>query len=250
VRAYAVALLVAACGRVGFDAVAGGDAASSDARGDGVAATGCAAKSYELCDGFEGASFATYWTVNGAALDATVAHRGSQSVHVQLPALLAGNGAESVISEAQTLALADPVFYVRAYVRFGSLPAGNNGMEVISAENNNFSSEDALFVYNVDLGVYEQWNCRVADNATPPPVNTWLCLLFTVTRSTTAGQLALGGDVPPAVLSAQPTDGSPTLSDLYFGLQLAAPNAAVDQPAIDAWIDDVIVDRAPITCAD
>ncbi|MDB4964246.1 MAG: hypothetical protein JWP01_4245 [Myxococcales bacterium] len=35
-----------------------------------------------------------------------------------------------------------------------------------------------------------------------------------------------------------------------FGIGFAGSNTPVAQPALDLWIDDVIVDPDPVTCAD
>jgi hypothetical protein len=46
------------------------------------------------------------------------------------------------------------------------------------------------------------------------------------------------------------TDGTPNLGNLIIGLQFASSNVTAPQPALDMWIDDVIVDHAAVTCAD
>ena len=46
------------------------------------------------------------------------------------------------------------------------------------------------------------------------------------------------------------TDGTPPLHDMDFGIGFAGTNVNGAQPAIDVWIDDVIVNNTPITCAD
>jgi hypothetical protein len=233
---------VAACGRLGFDAI--GDGASGDA------GPGCLA-SYELCDGFESPGFASYWVVGAnATRDTTVAHRGAASLHVRSAQLAASQGGTYVLEETTTLALGDPTFYVRAYVRFGSLPLAPNHGEIIAAETSTSSDEDAVFL-GPDLSVYSQWPDSTMGNNMVPPTDTWLCLLFTVVRKTTAtGTLTLSGDVPGALLGNVQTDGPPGLFALVFGLEFAAPNQTVDQPPIDVWIDDIIVDKSPLTCAD
>src|SRR5277367_3347261 len=86
-------VLAAACGRLDFGAHVSGDGGNggdggddgdaASASNDGSAAASCLA-SYLLCDGFETAALASTWTVSpsGVSVDSTVAHRGTQSLHV------------------------------------------------------------------------------------------------------------------------------------------------------------------------
>src|SRR5262245_2754840 len=101
-RAVAMLVAVAGCGRFGFgstsgdrDGAATGDSVKLDgARGDGAggdsslgdggtgdgAAPACL-PAYSVCDEFEGSGFdTTTWTVDApVTLDTTLAHRGAQS---------------------------------------------------------------------------------------------------------------------------------------------------------------------------
>ncbi|HTR52202.1 MAG TPA: hypothetical protein VMJ10_15920 [Kofleriaceae bacterium] len=253
-------VLLAACGHVNFDGSGdggggggGGDGGGViDAAGDGVAAANdCRAGTYELCDGFEGDAFAAYWTVDANVTLDTIAHRGAHSAHFQLPALPANTTGETLITEAVTLPLGDQTFYVRMYMRLGSLPAGGNAMEIISAVQTSFAHEDALFLDAADLAVYSQWPDNSQHNLEQPATNAWLCVLFTVKRATTAiGEVTLGGDETATSLTNVQTDGNPPLVDLQFGPQLAGTNAPDAQPVLDMWIDDLIVDKNPLTCAE
>ena len=244
-------MVVAACGRVGFDATPlANDGATSNI--DGAAADLCAAGAYELCDGFEGTTLATYWTADpNAELDTTVAHRGAHSVHMRLPATAAAVGAYATIIETKTLSPGDTTFNVRAWIKLGTLPAGTNGMEIIAAENVGSTDEDAIFLRASQLSLYEQWTDMSIGNASTPPVNEWFCVLFGVQRSTISGSLTLGGTMlNGAEMGGQPTDGTPTLQHITFGLQLSSTNEPVAQPQLDAWFDDIIVDKSTLTCAE
>jgi len=150
-----------------------------------------------------------------------------------------------------TLPLGDPTFYVRVYMRLGSLPAGGNAMEIISAVQASFAREDALFLDAADLAVYSQWPDNSGHNLQLPPTNEWFCVLFTVTRATTAtGDVSLAGDENAISITNVQTDGSPPIVDLQFGPQVAATNQPDAQPVLDMWIDDLIVDKNPLTCAE
>jgi hypothetical protein len=253
-----VALLaIAACGRSGFDLTTGDGPGASDgphdAPGDvsGDAAPVCLA-SYELCDGFEGPAIdAATWTItSGVTLDTTVAHRGSSSVHFQSTTIAMGQNAHFVMDETKTLLLGDTTFYVRAYVRFASLPASTNGMELIAAEQGGSpASADYLFVHSTDLDLYSQFASQSHRSTMPAPTNTWLCMLWTVHRTTgNTGSIDLAGDPPAMTLANVQTDGSPAISDMVFGIGFSGSNVAVAQPQLDVWLDDLIIDKSPITC--
>lgn len=110
---------------------------------------------------------------------------------------------------------------------------------------------DFLFVRSTQLEIYSQFSEQTAGTGVVPPTGTWFCALWTVTRATGAtGSIALAGDPPAISLPGVITDGSPQLHDLDFGIGFAGTNVGVTQPAMELWIDDVIVDTHPITCAE
>jgi hypothetical protein len=218
--------------------------------GDG--APGCSAE-YELCDDFEGGAFNTaIWTVGGGCtIDTTFGHTGSSSFHAHSQALGSGKEGYFDISETKTLALDDPTFYVRVWVYVQALPANN--MELVAADqpSSGNSYEDGLFIDPTNIGVYSQFSDQTQTSAGPAPVGTWFCAIWTVVRTTAdTGSLALGGGVGPISLVDVQTDGSPPLNYMEFGIGFAGSTDINNQPAMDVWIDDVIVNNSPITCAD
>ncbi len=237
-RVAVVAIFAAsACGRIDFDDTLAG---------------ACATR--ELCDGFEAGAFdATTWTVDpGVTLDPAVAHRGGASAHFQSIALAKNQGGYFTLGETRTLALADATFYVRAWVRLGALPAGTNHMELVTAaQTGGTVYGDSLFVEPTGLSIYTQFSNSSYIESTPPPLGSWFCALWTVQRATTAtGSITLAGDPAPIHVTSVITDGSPPLSLLTFGIGFSGTNVAAAQPVMDVWLDDVIVDRNPLTCAD
>jgi hypothetical protein len=88
-----------------------------------------------------------------------------------------------------------------------------------------------------------------ATSASPLPVDTWVCLLWSVTRATTAtGQVALAGDIGPVIRDDVQTDSVPGLGALSVGLHWFGSNLTATQPAYELWIDDILIDDAPLTC--
>jgi hypothetical protein len=244
---WLVLTLACGCGRFGFGASI--DAHNGDVDGESVPAC---KPSYELCDGFEGVDFDPVWTTSShnISLDSTIAHRGGQSMHVFSDPVAAGNGGEFSLDETTTLALNDPTFYVRAYVRLSAQPL--NHMRVINAaQMSTAPNEDGVFVNPGEMTVFSQFSELTQSTNESPPTNSWFCVLWTVHRSTTnGGSLTLAGDPPMINLSNTPTDGTPPISILGFGIEFSATTQLVDEPRVDVWIDDVIVANAPITCAD
>jgi len=237
---------IAGCGRFGFDdRPSDAPAPVIDTASD--AAPACA---YQICDGFEAPAVAPVWTPMGAvAIDNTFAHTGASSVHVHTVAL-APNGADAAfIRETATLAQSTPI-YVRAFLRFGGLPSTNDYGPIMHVYESTNDFEDSLMFSDSALSVYTQWNNANMSTSSPPPLNTWVCVLWSVTRATTAtGSVTLGGDVGSLTLTNVPTEG-PALTALDIGLIFYSTQTPTAQPALDLWIDDVLVSDTPLTCAD
>jgi hypothetical protein len=252
--AWAAAVLLAGCGRFGFGTYGGtsADGRPGDGRVPDVPPDAFVCR-FQLCDGFEDTTFQSLWTVDvGITRDTTTSHGGAASVHFHSSALNVGQGGYFTLSETQTLPLGDPTFYVRAWVKLASLPAGSNGMELLSAdETTGPGYGNDVFLKSGVMDVYEQFTDQVQATSGPPPLNTWFCALWTVVRdSGSAGSLTLAGDVGPITLPSVPTDGTPAISVMSFGIGYAGPNVNVAQPAMDIWMDDLIVHNAPVTCSD
>jgi hypothetical protein len=246
---WLVLALACGCGRFGFDTST--DAGAADGAAIDVVTAPACKPSYELCDGFEGADFDPVWTLTSPniSIDSTVAHRGGHSMHVFSDPVDAGKAGEFSLDETTTLALNDPTFYVRAYVMLSAQPLDH--MRVINAaQASTAPNEDGVYVNPGEMTVFSQFSDKSQSTDQSPPTSSWLCVLWTVHRSTTNGSLSLAGDPPMISLSNVQTDGAPPISILGFGIEFSATTQIFDEPRIDVWIDDVIVANAPITCAD
>src|SRR6185503_12419801 len=83
------------------------------------------------------------------------------------------------------------------------------------------------------------------------PAGSWFCAIFKVVRATNGtGSIEAFGDVPTLANTNAQTDGTQPLQYITLGLGFSAPNIGVPQPALDLWIDDVIIDDAAVTCVD
>lgn len=253
-------VVVAGCGRFGFGHSGDDDVVGDGPRGDGLigdipgddAAQVCP-NGLDICDGFEGASIDTsVWMPDAmVTLDTTRAHRGVKSIHVHMPAFSAGTNNYQTLNETKTIMMGATTFYVRAWLWLSALPAGQNGMELISAERPG-SGGDYVFVFSDSTHVYTQFGLDQSVAMQTVPTASWFCVLFKVVRSTTTtGSLDLSGvGVPTLTLPNVQTDGTQPMTIITMGIGFSGTNVPVAQPALDMWIDDVIVHSSPVTCAD
>jgi len=235
------------CGRIAFDN-ARGDGGGSDADNPDAAS---ACPGLVLCEGFEDPTLASYWDPQGTfERDTGVFNRGGASMRFTTPILGPNIGSRSSITQYMTFEETPNTIYVRAFVRASGTPANNNQFPVmlISEPTNGF--ENSLYVRSSTLTVYNQWSDTSSSSNMALPTNTWLCVLWSVTRSTTAtGGISLAGDVAAASLSNVVTDTTPPLASMSFGIILYAALQPQNPPSLQLWIDDILVDDAPLSCA-
>ncbi len=235
-----------ACGRIGFDAAGDGGAGGSD----GTAASRCGSTAALLCDGFEGAVLDPRWqadTSHGTATrDATHAYRGSGSAHVRIAPIAA-----SVTNPRGALLTYDALpisglLYVRAWMYFPAPLTTTAFIQLINFADDpgdgiSLGVEDGLMVANdYTTGTYRQ-------SATVDlPVDRWACLQFEMPSGTTddVRELVDGGAVSDVTIAKAASQPAPT--HLYLGVELVGTVASY--PAVEAWIDELIVDDKPTTC--
>lgn len=247
-RATVLVLLVA-CGRFGFDGRTSDGSVARDTTSDtGDGAGSCGAL---FCDDFEGSGFDPRWMLDTGhgtlALDTFHAHSGAQSVHSHVdPIVSATNNARATLLTYASLPVTGTI-YVRMWVyRAGTQPTGffDQTINLADAPGNGMSmgAKDG-FMANNDYTPPTQYTQSAV---TPEPLDQWSCMMFSM-PSGIAGtsRVWLDGteltDVAQTVNTAQP---QPT--HIYLGTEWVGTPAS--QAATDAWIDDVAVDTAPLTC--
>lgn len=247
----------AACGRLGFteaipsDGAGGTGDGSQGSPGDGAQQVTCG-QQFDICDGFETGVDTTLWMLDpGATLDTAFAHRGGASIRIHTNAFGPNQSSYTSIVESRTLANDPMTFWVRAWFYLSTLPAGENGMELITAERPG-NAGDYVFVRRTRTSVYAQYDGGVRDAMAAAPTATWFCAVFKVVRdSGSAGSLELFGDLPALTLdSAQTDSATQPMQVVTLGAGFSASNVLDAQPAFDLWIDDVIIHSAPVTCSD
>ncbi len=244
VRTGLLVLALAGCGRLGFEIDDTGDAHAADAPG-----ASCA---FDLCDDFEAEELdSSTWIIDPlVARDTSVAHRGSASARMHLDALAANAAATAMLAESRTLASSREQ-WVRGWFRLSALPTDGNELELIGLA----QAVDAVAVHSVFVGT-DQVGFTLqpgisASTTKVLPTDTWFCLVWHVRLSASDGAMELDGDLfdGPSATGGQ-TDTVPPIDVLRLGARFEASQVTASQPALDVWLDDVIVHSAPISCAD
>jgi len=156
----------------------------------------------------------------------------------------------ATVTETVTFGSGAP-FWVRGWFYLSALPAGGNGMELMRTTLAAVLNGDYVFSFAAQTTIYSQFaNAMMATS--PVPATTWFCLIFNVVpSSTTAGSLELSCDVPTTVLANTRTEAATmSLAELSIGMGFSSTNVVTSNPAIDLYLDDVIVHSAAVTCAD
>jgi hypothetical protein len=265
-RALALLVTVTACGRFGFghgelrddardnDGAATGDVLLIDgAETDGAMAdAGPSCVGFDVCDGFETATFQTFWMPDSmVTVDTTRAHRGTRSAHIRSPAIAANDSSYQQLVQTKTFLNNPTTIWIRGWYWLSAVPANGNGAELMSAERPGVNG-DYVFMFSNATHIYSQFASNSQISSTAVPVGQWFCMVFKIVRSTgSAGSLDLTGDVPALSMPNAQTDSSTgAVNTITMGIGFADSNVTNNQPAIDLWIDDVIVHSSAVTCAD
>ena len=237
--------------------VANGDQADAngDGRGDacdGAVATCASLTTVPFCDDFESGFSTSRWRVSKsdpAAVvevntDARFVHRGTQSLHLSLPATKQGVGGDVDISEIATFNAFDlaPTFWVRAWIWLVHSPYSTDEARLLVADDKQSTQGIGVGVA-VDHTALSSWVPPGGSvKGAAPGFGEWTCYVW---RVDLAGTVSLSGvEVPSLTLNA-PTQPSPPLDELGLGVFMLP---TTDQPAFDLYVDDVFMDTSPITC--
>jgi hypothetical protein len=86
-----------------------------------------------------------------------------------------------------------------------------------------------------------------SQSPTAPVTNQWVCYLYRIDLAGATPGTSLGGVNAPTLSLSGTTQPNPPLGQIQMGVSFYQVNAA--QPAFDLWLDDIIVDWNPVTCA-
>ena len=243
-----VVVLLAGCGRVGYDV--GARDGGLDATSEGDAATPvdeCIAQhaGARVCSGFEG-DVGTYWSIttrDTATLGTTTgAHRGARALRAEV----AGGGA-TAYAHRRFAPIASGDLWMRAFVRVAA-PASSVGVNLLAVEHEgsdvfgidvNVGLEGRVHLYGVEAGTFDAADdVRVA-------ADEWVCMELRVLVSDDAGELELFLD-GTRVVSATGIDTYPAGD--YDRVLAGVAWSDADQGSFEVLVDDVVLDVQPIGC--
>lgn len=248
-----VVLALGACGRFGFDDRSAGDA--SGAGGDAVADSNeslCGASSALVCDGFTQSTLDARWTPDTTSgvigVDATRAYRGTSSLRASTSTISAmTNNPHASIVTYDGLGSVTGLVYARLWIY---IPVGFPTVEF--AQVLNFADDAGLgislgtrdgFIANNDYtsGMYKQ------STTVQLPLGRWACLQMEMPSGSTATARVFldGAEISDVAITR--TSAQPPPTHVYTGLTWIGDIASL--PASEVWIDEIVIDTAPTSCA-
>jgi hypothetical protein len=239
------AFAAAACGRIGFNALASDALEHGDASGPGDAGGGAG-----ICPGIPGSLFCDdfenglgQWQTGGTvAVTTTLAHSGTHSLEATTNGALELSWAQA----APLASLATGELYARAWFYVPSTLSLSHA-DLLHVE----SASQGGVVFVVVGGIMNVYNSLAGgftvDTGVTMPLNTWFCIEQDITISATAGAIAIEengaelGSSAPTSLDTLPGSGYQTVS---VGMPSLFPPAG----AGSLYVDDVAVGTQHIAC--
>jgi hypothetical protein len=209
-----------------------------------------------FCDDFEsGAINPLTWNTDSsglassATIDTTQVHSGSFSVHFQTSAVATNGTSAHFLQETQSFAGTGQNIFVRAWYYFSS--ADNNAVATLMTAGQNAPPHNntALDIDHQTASIYNGFNANAYTKSAAPtiPLNKWTCLEWEISTGTNQLHVWVNGTaVGTLTLTNQMLNQTPAINELEFGLGVYSSGAA--QGALDAWVDDIIVDNSQIGC--
>jgi hypothetical protein len=252
-------VLVAGCGRLQFDTrddASRGDGTVDtrpfDATGDGVAATTCAATTNRVCDGFEAGSFDPMWTLDTdrgtITIDNTRAYRGSSSVHVRIDPITSAvtNPRATLLGPAGLQTTVTGIIYFRVWMYIASPLTQNPFNQMINAADQN-GQGISMGARNGVLAANDYTDGSYAESATAVPLDRWACLQLEIPSNTTGTTRIFLDGIELTDAALPKSTAQPPPDHVYLGLEWVGTLSS--QPTADAWMDEIVIDTQPTTCA-
>lgn len=262
-----VAILACACGRIGFvgtgteDAALDGpdDGASRDVPDDmamliDAPPSFCAALSVNMCDGFEGQALDPRWQLDNSMGSVTVdqsrSYRGAGSLHSHVNAIGSTPAASprGSMRSYQGLPVPSSRIYVRVFAFIPSTIPQRFVQWINTSNDSGLGSSTGMQnngVVNNDYAVAP--STFVRSPTTQFPRDRWVCVTYEVPTGTNPLRVYID-DVEVSDVRITPTMAHPAPTHVYLGLDF--PETFSNQPAANAWFDEIMVDDLPIACAD
>ena len=238
---------------MGFDDRVSGDASSGqDSLADDGNPSLCDGSSALVCDGFTQSTLHPRWaqdvTSGTILVDDLRAYRGTSSLHASTTTItVATTNPHGSIRTFDGLGGVTGIVYVRVWVYFSV------GFPTVDfAQFVNFAGDAGLgisvgtrdgYIANNDYTttVYKQ------STTVQLPVGRWACVQMEMPSGSTATARVFidGSEVTDVAIARATTQPRP--SHMYTGLTWIGTISSL--PASDVWIDELIIDTAPTSCA-
>ncbi len=217
----------------------------------------CAGLGVKLCDGFESATLDARWTndINNGSItvDTSRAYRGASSLHLHTNAEPTPS-AEPQANVAATAAL--PIattIYLRVWAYFpsGTPATFDQLLNFTDSSNGNgisFSAADGHPIINDYGGSTSAYQFNES-SLFSIPTDQWTCLQMQIPQSAATGIIKIFVD--GAEITDDTTNSganTPPIDRMYLGLDWYQNPANL--PATDIWLDEIIVDDQPTSCAE
>ena len=229
------------------------------AAGDGPSSSACSCASTPgavVCEDFESSPSAIWSALgDGPTPDPPRAHCGSAAIHLHAPQLNVGDAFVTGLTETATFANPKLTqgFFARAWVFLPSASklASLNYVALFEARQTTdpylgvgaqlVPDGAALSDWTIDPNPFEK-------TAGAVPRDAWTCIEWQVSYSPTNGTTKLWvGDGDAISIDATDTQPSPPYGAMIVGLYFGPIKTA--QPAIDVWVDDLVIGPQRIGCA-
>jgi hypothetical protein len=216
----------------------------------------CASAGAIFCDGFEAGAVVAPWgpfmPSGSVGVDNVHVYRGDYALHLHQNAVVAGSQSTAVIISTQPYP--SPDIYLRAWVYLPS-PAPTGQFTFIRVQQSGNPAPGTQYAVDLEV-VNDQFATRATrtgtslSSTTAPPLDRWFCVEYQI-HLASAGYTALTVD-GNAVSGLGPTNtfdttNSPTYDWLVIGLDSGSGANAI--PSRDLWLDEVVLDNKPISCA-
>lgn len=233
------------------------DGGRRDAAADGPMspATRCTQRGGLLCDPFEG-TWSGDWSTDRAPassiieIDASRPYRGGAAAHFHTDAVaMRGRALATLLEERTEKPTAPAELWLRAFVLLSS-PASPPTVTLLSR-----AQAQAPF-HAVTLGLQagrltlsSELAPSRTTSATDLPTGRWVCLELAIVGGV-PGELRvrLDGTEVSDLHRTEATQATPPFGDVEVGLTIAADAGA--QPALDLWVDELLIDTRETHCED
>lgn len=240
-RWLGLAVALGACGRIGFDQRLpenGDDARATDA----PPVASCLAYSAAiLCDDFETGLGAWFTVVDGAnevVRDTGFSRSGTASAHF----LATESGSARLIATGLG-DITSGTFHARYYQWVPSATVIEN-VSMLHVVSDVLPFPGLILIADTD-GMYIQATIDSTFGPEVPmgvPRDKWVCIQATINVSTTGSAAVALDGIPSATFTGNTLPPPNGFSDIHIGAFL------VQSQPVETWVDDVVVDRAPIPC--